>query len=212
MAQAAADGDRLRASIADHETRLADARGTIAAYDRPLLRRRHATELDTARNQLEWVPRAIAGDQAKLAVVERQESRAVESVRDSYALSKRRPELLAEQSIVQHYLREDVRVRGDALAMDPPVLLVDRLGPVPSEPTEAERWRTTAGHVAQHREAFGWDGRTLLEPEPQLCVEVDAYVSSLREARHSIERFDRVQSRGLEIEPPHRALGIELSL
>jgi hypothetical protein len=127
-------------------------------------------------------------------------------------LSKRRPELLAEQSIVQHHLREDVRTRGDALAVDPSALLVDRLGPVPTEPSDAARWRTTAGQVAQHREAFGWDGRTLLEPEAPLYVEVDAYVSSLREARHAIERFDGVQSRGPEIEPPHRALGMELSL
>ncbi len=127
-------------------------------------------------------------------------------------LSKRRPELLAEQSIVQHHLREDVRTRGDALAVDPSALLVDRLGPVPTEPSDAARWRTTAGQVAQHREAFGWDGRTLLEPEAPLYAEVDAYVSSLREARHAIERFDGVPGRGLEIEPPHRALGIELSL
>jgi hypothetical protein len=62
VAQAAQAGDRLRASIADHETRQAYACGIIAAYDRPLLRRRHARELDTARNQLDWVPRAIAGD------------------------------------------------------------------------------------------------------------------------------------------------------
>jgi hypothetical protein len=212
VAQAAQDGDRLRASIADHETRLADARGTIAAYDRSLLRRRHARELDTARNQLDWVPRAIQGDQAKLAVVERQESRAVESVRDSYVLSKRRPELLAEQSIVQYQLREDVRSRGDALAVDPPTPLVDRLGPVPAEPSGAARWRKTAGHVAQHREAFGWNGPALLEPEPPMFVEVDAYVSSLREARHAIEHLDRGQSQGLENEPPYRALGIELSL
>ena len=189
-----------------------DAQETIDAYDRPFARRRHAQELDTARNQLQWIPRSIDHDRTKLAEAVRLEARASEAYRDAYSLSKQRPELLAEQSIVQHHLREDIRARADELAAGAPDYLVRRLGPVPTTAAEHTAWKAAAGQVAQHRHAYEWDAPTLLEPEPRGYVEVDAYVASHRAAREAVTGWDRTLGRAHEIEPPHRELGIELSL
>ena len=133
-------------------------------------------------------------------------------MRDAYELSTKRPELLAERSIVQHHLREDVRARGDEQSMEPSAAILGRLGPMPSDPEQAGPWKEAAGQIAQHREAYEWNGPVALEPEPLAYLAVDAYTSSHHAAREAIDRFDRSLGRGLEIETPHRELGIELSL
>ena len=137
---------------------------------------------------------------------------ALESFRDAYELSTKRPELLAERSIVQHHLREDVRARGDEQAIEPAAAILQRLGPIPADLGHAEPWRAAAGQIAQHREAYDWNGPSPLEPEPRGYLAVDAYASSHQAAREAIDRFDRSLGRGLEIETQHRSLGIELSL
>ncbi len=69
----ARDRAALSRSIEGYEARLANARRTVAELDRPLARRRHRVELDSARNQLDWVPRSMQEAREKLAQVDVQE-------------------------------------------------------------------------------------------------------------------------------------------
>ncbi|MGH9136455.1 MAG: hypothetical protein ACRD0G_05320, partial [Acidimicrobiales bacterium] len=140
----------LSRSIDELETRLANARRSVAELDRPLVRRRHRVELDTARHQLDWVPRAIRDAKDKLAEVERQERQSAERLLKATAVDKRRPELTAERTVVRSQLDHDACLRGDQLAATPPEQVLERFGPQPAG--EAGRlWAEAVGRVAQHR-------------------------------------------------------------
>ncbi len=206
------DREAIAERIADLEGRLQRARATIETYDRPLLRRRHAHELTTARNEINWIPRTLEQEGPRLREAEGLEARAVKAFSQAHAVAQRRPELLAEQAIVQHRLADDVLGRGERLAAIAPAFLVEHLGPVPARASELSAWKEAAGQVAQHREAYDYHGSDLLEPEPRGYLEVDAYVSSHQAARGAVTDLNRTLGRLPEREVPQRELGIELSL
>lgn len=56
---------------------------------------------------------------------------------------------------------------GELAAAEPPAWALDRLGPVPDEPTERAEWIDRAGRVAAYREMYGVDEQqTALGPAP----------------------------------------------
>lgn len=206
VASLAREHAALRRSIDEYEARLANARRTVAELDRPLARRRHRVELDAARNELQWIPRSLRRDKAKLAEVEAQEAKAAKSLLQARATEQERPHLLAEQATVRAQLDHDARLRGKQLAATPSRGLLDRFGSPP--PGEAGRlWVEAVGRVAQHRTAFDQQGRDLLGRSPGLLHD-DVYAASYWATREVVERADRVLGRELEIEPPSRSLGI----
>lgn len=181
----------------------------VAELDRPLVRRRHRIELDGARCQLEWVPRAIKRDQTKLAELETEERKAAERLGKAVALDRSRPQLMAERSMVRSPLDEDARHRGEHPGAELAPVIIGRLGPRRADGASAALWVDAAGHLAQHRAAFGQGGTTLLGRQPGIVGD-DAYASSHRAAAQAIERFDRAVGRDMEIEPPHMSLGLSL--
>jgi hypothetical protein len=65
-------------------------------------------------------------------------------------------------------LADDARTRGEHSADDPAQLLVDHLGPVPTDPTARDRWITAAGRVAQHRALWDLPDDTLVGSLPPI--------------------------------------------
>jgi hypothetical protein len=83
--------------------------------------------------------------------------------------------------------------------------VLDRLGPRSRETSAALLWKEAAGRLAQHQATWGLSDA--LGRRPQLLGD-EAYAASHRSAVESIERLDRALGRTLEIEPPHRSLGL----
>lgn len=204
----ARDRAALSRSIEEYEARLANARRTIAEFDRPLVRRRHRVELDSARNQLDWVARSMHEAREKLAQVDVQERQSTERMLKASAVDKTRPQLMAEQAVVQNQLDHDARLRGERLATAPPEQVLERFGPRPAGEAGL-LWVEAAGRVAQHRAAFDQHGKELLGRRPGLLHD-DVYATSYWATRQVVERADRVLGRELAIEPPHRSLGRSL--
>jgi conjugative relaxase-like TrwC/TraI family protein len=196
----------LTRSINEYGVRLHRAREAVERFDRPIVRRRHAVELDAARHQLGWLPGSIDQAKAKLARLARDQSDATRQLRRAVALEKSRPQLLAERITIRAQLDRDARERAQRLAIDPPTRVVERLGP-PPEGAAARLWLDAAGRLAQHHTAFGLPDTTLLGEPPRLMGD-GAYASSHRAAVQAIGRLDR--SLGAQIETPHRSLGLSL--
>ncbi len=208
VASLARERTALAQSIEEYEARLANARRTVAQFDRPLVRRRHRVVLDSARNQLDWVPRSIRQAKEKLAEVEVQERQSAERLLQATAVNRSRPELTAERTIVRTQLDHDARLRGEQLAAEPPEQVLDRFGPRPAG--EAGRlWVEAVGRVAQHRADFRQHGKEILGRSPRLLHD-DVYAASYRAARQIAERADRALGGELAIEPPQRSLGRSL--
>ncbi len=199
----------LSRSIEEHEARLEAARRTVDELDRPLMRRRHRVELDGARRQLDWVPRAIEGERAKLAQLEGEERRAAERLTEAVALDASRPKLMAERTIVRSQLDQDARLRGEHPSVELAPVIIEHLGRKPADDAGAALWVDAVGRLAQHHAAFELPGTTLLGRQPRLVGD-DVYASSHQAARQAIDRLDRPLGRQPEIEPPHMSLGLSL--
>jgi conjugative relaxase-like TrwC/TraI family protein len=202
----ARDRAALSRSIEEYEARLANARRTVAELDRPLVRRRHRIELDSARNQIDWVPRSIHEARERLAQADVKERQSAEQLLKATAVDKTRPQLMAEQAVVRNQLDHDARLRGERLATAPSEQVLERFGPQPA--SEAGRlWVEAVGRVAQHRDAFDQHGKEILGRSPRLLHD-DVYATSYWATRQVVERAERALGRELAIEPPHRSLGI----
>lgn len=128
-----------------------------------------------------------------------------EAVRDA----EEEPALAAELAVMRWQLDVDVRGRGAAASRGLLPVASRELGDKPGDGAAEERWRDAAGHLLQHRAAFGEPGDSLLGREPRLIGD-DAYASSHRAAVEALRRLDRSMGREPEIEPPHRSLGLSL--
>ncbi len=201
--------DAVRRSIEDYRARLIDAREKLAELDRPLLRRRHRTELDRARADVTMLPGSIEEAQAKVAELERQVPHAARRLGEAEAAVKGLPELRAERALIGHSLEEDARLRGHEATRKLPAMVMERLGPSPVRGPERDLWQDTAGRLAQHHAAFELHGTTLAGPTPR-PFGPDAYAASHWAALQAVERLDRTLGRQPEIEPPHRSLGRSL--
>lgn len=177
--------------------------------DRPLLRRRHRIELDGARHQLDWVPGAIEEGEVNLAQLSREQREAAERVNKAVAVEKRRPQLMAERTIVRSQLDQDARLRGELPSLDLAPVIIEHLGRKPANETDAALWIDAVGRLAQHHAAFDLPGTTLLGRQPRLIGD-DVYASSHGAAAQAIDRLDRALGRQPEIEPPRQSLGISL--
>jgi hypothetical protein len=205
----ARDRESLSRSIRKHEEQLDAARQTVADLDRPLVRRRHRIELDGALCQLDWVPRTIEDERSKLSRLDGEERQAAERLQKATKLDARRPELLAERSVVRSQLDEDVGLRGAHIGIKLAPVVIEHLGPKPADAAAAALWTDAVGRLAQHHEAFELPGTTLLGHQPGLIGD-DVYASSHQAAVQAFERLDRALGRQPEIEPPHQSLDISL--
>ena len=196
-------------SITQREARLVAARRAIADFDRPLLRRRHRVELEAARRLLDAEPTARAHSTTKARRLDREEGRATDRLADGLALETSRPQLVAERATVRDQLDRDARVRGAHVGAELSRAVSERLGPRPTTKSGAALWDDAVGRVAQHCVAFEQVGTELLGRDPRLIGD-DAYLASHGAARKAVEHLDNALGRGLEVELPHRSLGMSL--
>lgn len=200
--------DQLLQQLDGYETRLDSAGATIGEHDRPLHRRKHRTELDAARRELDQLPNIITTTRSNLQRLETEHAQATDRVRRAQQLEKQMPQLLAEHTIVQHKLEHDVITRGHRLATRPPAVLAERLGPVPTDHHKQQLWIDAAGKIAQHNAAF--DNRTPAPPHGRArSLDDDVMRASHAAATHSIQRLDRtMEQEELRLERP--SLGLSL--
>ncbi|MDP8950153.1 MAG: hypothetical protein M3N00_07925, partial [Actinomycetota bacterium] len=185
------------------------AQEVLAQHDRPLHRRSHRHELEAARRDSQWLPRALGELRTELHELDAKEATLKDRLSRASLDMQAGPDLVGESHTIARRLDEDRRARGTSRATEAPTYVVDRLGPRPSAGPTAALWEDAAGQLMQHHTAFDLEDGTLLGQHPRL-VEDDAYTTSHRAAVAAITRLDRALGRQPEIEPPHQSLGISL--
>ncbi len=199
----------LDLSCRDFEARSARAQEVLAQHDRPLHRRSHRHELEAARTESQWLPRALAEARSELRELDAKEATLKDRLSRAKLDLQARRDLVGESHTVARRLDEDRRARGANRATEAPAYVVDRLGPRPSAGPTAALWEDAAGQLMQHQTAFDLEEGTLLGRQPR-SVDNDAYSTSHRAVAAAISRLDRALGRELEIEPPEQGLGLSL--
>jgi len=180
------------------------AEDVLANYDRPLHRRKHATEIADARLDAQRLPAAVktADNEVHVAVgklerLRRQEARAK-------ATLHRRPDLEAKIDQIDARLDHDLRIRTRIARLEPPQAIVDTIGGRPAPGPSARQWDAAAGRLAQHHAAFDIiDGLGRL---PR-ALERNAYIASREDVEDLISRLVhptpartlRIESSGIEL-------------
>ena len=160
------------------------AEEVLANYDRPLHRRKHATEIAEARLDIERLPGAVNFAVGELATavsdIERlrqKELRAKETLR-------RRPESERKIEAINERLEYDLRARTRISRLERPDAIVNIIGDRPAPGSAARQWDAAAGRLAQHQAAFDLtDG---LGHCPQF-LDKSAYTESRAAIEDSIE-------------------------
>ncbi len=175
-----------------------------------MLRRLHRTEVDAARHQVDWLPKAIERDRARLRTTEGRLAWATQRLAAVEQDAREAPALVAELAGVRGQLDADGRERGLVAARGLLPVASRELGERPAPGGAAEElWRDAAGRLLQHHVAFGEPCGSLLGRELR-PVGDDAYASSRQAAVEALGRLDRSLGREPEIEPPNRSLGLSL--
>ena len=130
------------------------AEDVLATYDRPLHRRKHATEIADARLDIERLPAvAKTADNELGVVVNKLEQLRQEETQASGHL-RRRPDLDSKIDAIDEQLDHDLRIRTRITRLEPPDAIVNTIGERPAAGPAARRWDTAAGRLAQHQAAF----------------------------------------------------------
>ncbi len=147
---------RLLSATAERDrdaTKLAAAGATVAALDRPLLRRRHRDEIIYAKRDIQALPidiahhnHAIDRHTDALASLEPQ-------LADAEHRDERRPRLQNRLSDIDNRLSDDRRIRARHLRRKPPQRITDTIGTRPTKGDRIEAWDTAAGYLDQHQTA-----------------------------------------------------------
>jgi len=202
--------EELREQLAQTQERQHEAQQVIDAYDHPLRRRLHRSELGHAQVALRQAGFAIERQRTELAEIEGRVPELRSSLAEAQDTLRERPALERERHGIRQQLGKDLDARKDGLATDPPDYVIDRLGPRPERDSAVGLWDEAAARIDQHRSAFDLavDGPALGSRAP--VWEPSAFGTSQREAAAACERLDRSLGRGREIEPPGLELGIGL--
>ena len=190
--------------IADAEGALTRAQADLDRYDRPLHRRRHATEIDTARKDVARLPGVIArGSKAVTETATRLRQLDVD-LHDATELLRRRPTLDSKVTELDDHLETDLRRRTRIARLEQPTAIVDVLGARPSPGATARAWDQAAGRIYQHQAAFNLAAG--VGPRPGL-LDNSAYTQSRRLIEKELEATVQVpQHRARRIEPPGLSL------
>ena len=180
------------------------AEDVLANYDRPLHRRKHATEIDDARLDIQRLPAAVktADNELHVAVGKLERLRQLEA--QAKATLRHRPDVEAKIDEIDGRLDHDLRVRTRITRLEPPDAIVNTIGDRPAPGPAARQWDAAAGRLAQHQAAFDiTDG---LGRRPR-ALERNAYIASREDVEDLISplvqptpgRRMQIESRGIEL-------------
>ena len=195
--------DELAGRLAAAEQSRDHAEEVLEAFDRPLLRRLHRSDIWQAQGNLNQAVGCIRDSTAEMAELNGHRPELEAAVAQAQATIRERPNLDRERHGIRYELERDLAARVPGLVADPPDYLVDRLGPRPEYGAAANLWDEAAARIDQHCTAFdvttlgrsrGWDDT--------------AFDASQRAASKACDALDRTVGRVHAIEP----LGLELSL
>ncbi len=174
IADAEARRKILIGHLAETQLRLERAEAVVADLDRPLRRRRHRAELESARGSLRGCTDAIVADRGLLVQIEGRLPRLRAELAGAREEQSRATEMEDERHSIRAVLDADLAVRAGEAATDPFAQFDERLGSRPSDGSTARLWDQAAGRLAQHRAAFGESAfdplttRSLLEPAAEM--------------------------------------------
>ena len=154
--QRAAERDRAQAEqrVADSEAALTRARAVLDRYDRPLHRRRHATEIDAAQRDVANLPKVIADGIGAIGEANQRLEQIDEKLDHAHALISRRPSLETQVAEIDDRLDADLRRRTRIARLEQPTAIVAVLGERPAPGAAAHEWDQAAGRLHQHQAAF----------------------------------------------------------
>ncbi|MCQ4045808.1 MobF family relaxase [Streptantibioticus rubrisoli] len=162
---------------------------------------------------MQYLPVAHAGQDVEVRQRQADEREARMEALDSY--TARTPEIDGDLGRFMgewaHEMDQRVERLGQRVAEQQPEWAMDRLGPVPEDPTQRAEWERCAGRIERYREAHGYDNEhdAIGQAPPQGAVEARADWERARRAlgvpeqqaditrasdeslRQSIERYER---------------------
>ena len=184
--------------MADAEGALLRARAVLDRYDRPLHRRRHATEIDCARRDVARLPGVITDRRTAVAKTATRLHQLDVDQHDAMELLRRRPTLEAKVAELDDRLDVDLCRRTRIARLEQPAAIVDVIGARPSPGATARAWDQAAGRLHQHQVAF--DLTAGIGPRPGL-IDKSAYTESRRLVEKELEATVQI--------PQHQARRIE---
>jgi conjugative relaxase-like TrwC/TraI family protein len=201
---------RTLAELARARDQLLWARESLAALDRPLVRRLHRTEVDQARSTLRSCETTIPALEASTSELNGHIGELRANVAELAAAHPHRNAWTAELADTQDRLARDVDTRARHRDLDHAPVLVGQLGPRPAHGSAALLWDTAAARIDQHRAAYnelGLDllGHDLTWRDPTRYQNRQAVIQAVTDLDHAVQ-----PQRHFGREPLHRGLGIEL--
>ncbi len=130
------------------------AEDVLANYDRPLHRRKHATEIADARLDVQRLPAAAKTADEELHVAVGKLERLRQQEAQAKATLRRRPDFEVKIDEIDVRLDHDLRVRTRITRLEPPDAIVNTIGGRPAPGPASRLWDAAAGRFAQHRAAF----------------------------------------------------------
>ncbi|MDO8363232.1 MAG: MobF family relaxase [Actinomycetota bacterium] len=198
------DTAQAQQRISDAESALIRAQATLDRCDRTLHRHRHATEIDSARQDVARLPGVIADGRTAVAKTTTRLRQLDVDQHDANELLRRRPNLEAKVAELDDRLDADLRRRTRIARLEQPSAIVDVVGARPSPGATARAWDHAAGRLHQHQAAFGLDAG--VGPRPGL-LDNGAYTDSRNLVERELEATVQVpQYRARRIEPPGLSL------
>ncbi|HAM21429.1 MAG TPA: hypothetical protein DCQ04_04000, partial [Actinobacteria bacterium] len=180
------------------------AEDVLANYDRPLHRRKHATEIAEARFDIERLPAVVktANNELGVAVSTLERLRVAEA--QAKANLHQRSDFETKIDAIDERLDHDLRVRTRITRLEPPDAIVNTIGDRPAPGPAARQWDAAAGRLAQHQAAF--DISDGLGRRPRV-LDRNAYSESRAEIADLLSALPQpAPARRMQIEVP----GIEL--
>ena len=190
-------------TITDKSAAYGVSEDVLANCDRPLHRRKHATEIAAARLDIERLPGAVKAADSELSVAVGK----LERLRQEEAQAKAHlhpPDFETKIDAIDDWLDHDLRVRTRITRLEPQDAVVSIIGDRPALGPAARRWDAAAGRLAQHQTAFDIaDGLGRL---PR-ALERNAYIASREDVEDLISplvqpppgRRMQIESRGIEL-------------
>ena len=180
------------------------AEDVLANYDRPLHRRKHATEIADARLDIERLPAAVKTANGELSSAVKKLGRLRHAEAQAKASLRLRPDLETKINAIDERLNHDLRVRTRITRLEPSDAVANTIGDRPAPGPAVRQWDAAAGRLAQHQAAFDiTDGLGRLPK----ALERNAYIASREDVQDLISPVVQpTPGRRMQLEPR----GIEL--